>query len=198
MTTSTLAQAAALHELGDGARLEDRLVAAGDRRPVGLEQLEQPLVAEGGHLDRLARARPARWRSGSVSQRRDVDDDRGRLVERADEVLALGQVDAGLAADRRVDLGDERRRARWMNADAAQVGRGEEPGRVAEGAATDRDERLGALDAQRGELAGRGLDDRQSLGGLALGQQDLLDRPAARRAGRPPAARRRPPTRRAR
>ena len=115
-----------------------------------------------------------------------------RLVERPDEVLALGQVDPGLAADRRVDLGDERRR-HLDEPDAAQVDRGEEPGRVAERAATDRDEDLAAIDPERGQLAGGGLDDGQPLGGLALGQQDRGDVPAARRGGRRPAARRRPP-----
>ena len=89
--------------------VERRGVAARDRLAVALEQGEQALVAEGRHLDGLAEGRPA-LALGQRPQQRDVDDDRGRLVERADEVLALGQVDAGLAADRRVDLGDEGRR----------------------------------------------------------------------------------------
>ena len=55
---------------------------------------------------------------------------------------------------------------------AAQPGRGQEPGRVAERAAADRDERLAAFDAESGQLAGRVLDDRQALGGLALRQED--------------------------
>ena len=67
-------------------------------------------------------------------------DDRGGLMERPDEVLALGQVHPGLAADRRIDLGDERRRD-LDEPDAAQVDRGQEPGRVAERAAADRDQR---------------------------------------------------------
>ena len=53
-----LRPAGPLDELGDDARREDRRVAARDRRAVGLEQLEQPLVAEGGHLDRLAEGGP--------------------------------------------------------------------------------------------------------------------------------------------
>ena len=60
-----------------------------------------------------------------------------RLVERPDEVLALGQVDAGLAADRRVDLGDERRRDVDQR-HAAEPGGREEPGRVAKRPAADR------------------------------------------------------------
>ena len=54
-----------------------------------------------------------------------------------DEVLALGQVDRGLAADRRIDLGDERRR-HVDERDAAQVRRRQEAGGVAERTATDR------------------------------------------------------------
>ena len=50
---------AALDDLGDGARRERRLIAPRDRRAVLLEELEQPLVAERGHLDRLAERGPA-------------------------------------------------------------------------------------------------------------------------------------------
>ena len=50
-------------------------------------------------------ARPfSRSSSGSVSSSDRVDDDARRPVEGADEVLAAGDVDRGLAADRRVDL----------------------------------------------------------------------------------------------
>ena len=190
-TTSTFAQRRPLDDLGDDARCEDRRIDPRDRRAVGLEQLEQPLVAEGRHLDRLAEGGP-QLALGERPQDVDVDDDRGRLVERPDEVLALGQVDPGLAADRRIDLGDERRRD-LDERDAAQVDRGQEPGRVAERAAADRDERLAALDPQSRQLAGRRLDDGEPLGGLALGQQDVRDVAAAiAQAGRQPLARPRP------
>ena len=88
-------------------------------------------------------------------------------MEGADEVLALGQVDAGLAADRRVDLGDERRRDLDQR-HAAQVRGRQEPGRVAQRAAADRDQRVAALDPQPRQLARRLADDRQLLGRLAL------------------------------
>ena len=94
-----------------------------------------------------------RWRSGSVRSDGDVDDDRRGLVECADEVLALRQVHAGLAADRRVDLGDEGRRD-VDERDAAQVRGGDEPGGIAERAATDGDDRLATLHPQPGEVAG--------------------------------------------
>ena len=101
-------------------------------------------------------------------------------MERADEVLALGQVDAGLAADRGVDLGDEGRR-HLDEGHAAEVGRGEEAGRVAERAAADGDERLAPLDPEARQLPRGVLDDRQAFRGLALRQQDALDRPAVAR-----------------
>ena len=102
-------------------------------------------------------------------------------MERSDQVLALRQVDRGLAADRRIDLRDERRRD-VDERDTAQVRRGEEPGGIAERAAADRDDRLVPFDAASGELAGRGLDHGQPLRGLALRQQHRLESPGASNA----------------
>ena len=167
-----------------------------DRRPVRLEKLEQALVAECRHLDRLAEGGPE-LALGERLKQRDVDDHRDRLMERAEEVLPLGQVDAGLAADRRIDLGDERGR----NLDerhAAQVRRREEPGRVAQRAASDRHQWLGPFDTQRSELAGRVLDHREPLGLFALRQEHRFDRPARARGDRPRSARPRQSTRPAR
>ena len=59
-----------------------------------------------------------------------------RLVEGADVVLGLGEVDAGLAAVGRVDLGDQRRR-HLHDAHAALVGGRAEAGEVADDAAAD-------------------------------------------------------------
>ena len=98
-------------------------------------------------------------------------------MERADQVLALGQVDAGLAADRGVDLGDEGRR-HVHDRDPAQVRRREEARGVAQRPATDRHDRLRPFDAQACQFAGRLLDDGKSLGVLALRQQHPLHRPA--------------------
>ena len=81
-------------------RCEHRVIAARDRRTVGLQQLEKPLVAERRHLDRLAERCPP-LALGERPQEPHVDDHRSRLVEGTDQVLALGQVHAGLAADRR-------------------------------------------------------------------------------------------------
>ena len=69
------------------------------------------------------------------------------------QVLALGQVDAGLAADRGVDLGDERRRDVDRSARRAGTSAARNPAGVAERAAADRHERLAPFDAQACQLA---------------------------------------------
>ena len=54
---------------------------------------------------------PARnSRSGSVDSTSDVDHHAARLPERADHVLRARQIDADLAADRAIDLREQRRR----------------------------------------------------------------------------------------
>ena len=99
-------------------------------------------------------------------------------MERPEEVLSLRQVNAGLAADRRIDLGDERRRD-LDERHAAEVRRGEEPRRVAQRAAPDRDQRLGPFDTERRQLAGGVFDHRQSLGLFALWQENCFECPTA-------------------
>ena len=101
---------------------------------------EQPRLHELGHaLAPLA--------LGQRLEQRLVDDDARRPVERADEVLALGHVDRRLAADRRVDLADERRR-HGDPRHAAQVGRRREARDVGRAAAAERDERAAAVEPQ--------------------------------------------------
>ena len=108
-------------------------------------------------------------------QQIEVDQHGRRRVERADEVLPLGRVDAGLPADRRIDHAVHGRR-HLHQADAAQPGRGDEPGEVGGGAAAEPDHRVGAgevglahdLPAER-----RDLDPLRILGVRHLGEQHL-------------------------
>ena len=116
---------------------------------------------------------------GKGPQGRDVDDDLGRLVEGADQVLALRQVHGCLAADRRVDLGDEGRRD-VDDRDAAQVRGREEPGGVTQGTSADGHDGLIATHAQAGEFACGLLHDGKLLGVLALRQHDGLHGQTAR------------------
>ena len=100
-------------------------------------------------------------------------------MEGADEVLALRQVEADLAADGRVDLGEQRRR-QLDERDAAQPGRGQEPSRIAERAAAAGDDRIAALHVTRGQLTNARLVGAQRLGRLAARQQERLDLDRAR------------------
>ena len=81
--------------------------AAADELVVG--QLPERLVREEAGLHHLRHALAPLLRRQRLEQR-GVDDRPDGPVEGADEVLALRQVDRGLAADRGVDLRDEARR----------------------------------------------------------------------------------------
>src|SRR5258708_15636498 len=93
------------------------------------------------------------------------------MVEAADKVFAGDEIDAGLAADGGVDLGQERC---WnLNvADAAHVDGGEEAGDVAEDAATEGEEERVAVSARGGELLGEGFDAAHALVRFAAGQEE--------------------------
>jgi len=82
----------------------------------------------------------------------------------ADEVLGLRQVDARLAADRRVDLTDECR-GHGDPGDAAHVRRRDEAREVGRGAASDRDERRAPVEEQRAPEALRLCDRLRRLTG---------------------------------
>ena len=92
-----------------------------------------------GHLAEPA----AELRVGKRREQRGVGHDADRLVEGTDEVLALGEVHCGLAADRGVDLGEQRGR-HLHERDAAVVHGGREPDGVADDAAPERHDEVAA------------------------------------------------------
>ncbi len=103
-------------------------------------------VADRAVLDHFREARgelARRQRAQAIG----VDQHGARLVERADHVLAERVVDAGLAAHRRVDLREQRRR-HLHERHAALVDRRRESRDVADDAAAQRDQRGRALGAQ--------------------------------------------------
>ena len=100
-------------------------------------------------------------------------------MEGADEILAVDRVDRGLAADRAVDLRQERGRNLDIR-NAAQQGRGGEAGEIADHAAAQRDERCAALDAQAKKILGELLEMPEILGLLARRQHDRRVRDAGR------------------
>ena len=65
----------------------------------------------------------------------------------ADEVLALRRVDAGLAADRTVDLREQRRRD-LNEANAATQDAGGKAGKIADDAAAERHDEVAAFETQ--------------------------------------------------
>ena len=168
-----LAQAGFLEVAGDDLGLDpdgalDQLGGvrtAGDAAPgrVLLDQLQDGRVGDESGLDDLGETADVVVDRQRV-QRGQVAQHPGRGVEGADEVLALGGVDAGLAADRRVDHAEHGRRD-GDPAHPAQPGRGDEPGEVGGGAAADADDDITAgeaglaerLPAVRGDLGGLGL-----------------------------------------
>ena len=77
-------------------------------------------------------------------------------MEAADEVFAGGEVDAGLAADGGVDLGEESGGDLDV-ADAAHVDGGEEAGDVADDAAAEGEEERVAVGSGEWLVAGRGI-----------------------------------------
>ena len=102
-----------------------------------------------------------------------VDQHQRGLVESADEVLAGGDVDRGLAADRTVDLGKQR--GRYLDEMAATLDDGGgEPDEIADHAAAERDQMVAALDPQREQLVDQGRESCPALAALA-GLEDDRD-----------------------
>ncbi len=126
------------------------------------DAIEEGAVADGAVLDDLGHA-GGEFLRGQRGERVEIGNDEARLVERADEILTLGQVDAGLAADGAVDHGEERG-GNLDEGDTAQVARGDEAGEVAHHAAAETDDRAGARHLDMGEL---GREPHDLLHGLA-------------------------------
>ena len=147
-------------------------VAVAQAGAVRLQPAEEGGVAEEAVLRHLAVAGEEVARGQGVEEH-GVGEDEARLVEGADQVLALARVDPGLAADRAVDLGEERRRD-LDEADAAAHHRRGEAGEVADHPAAEGDDEVVAADLlgdqpfhgalelgpALGRLAGRQLEDR--------------------------------------
>jgi hypothetical protein len=117
---------------------------------------------------------------GKGRERVGVAHDGNRLVERADQVLAERVIHTRLAANRGVDL-REQRRGQLHAGDAAQVCRGRESGHVANHAAAERDERRAAIGLRLDEPVVDAGRCRQRLVLLAVGDEDR--RLAAQRCG---------------
>ncbi len=129
-------------------------------------------VDGGPVLDHLGHA-AAELLPGQGAEHVRVDEHGPRLVEGADQVLALGQVHAGLAAHRAVHLG-EQGGGHLHERNAAKVDRGEEPGHVAGHAAAQGEDGVAAVKAALGQVAGQSFDGGQVLARLAVGKGEQL------------------------
>ena len=177
-----------LHLAGaaDGVQARVR-VAGGEGGGVRLEPGEEAGVAEQAVLRHLGVA-GAEVAGRQRVEERGVGEHQPRLVEGADEVLALGRVDPGLAADRAVDLGEQRRR-HLHEADAAAQDRGGEAGEVADDAAAEGEDEVVAVDLRGDQPLDGALEPGPALGGLAGRQHERrrLDPGVARGPPRAPA-----------
>src|SRR5205085_964920 len=70
---------------------------------IALEPLEQGGIEDHAGLDDFGKA-GAKLARGKAAKRQRVDEHGRRLPEAADEILSLGAVHSGLAADARIDL----------------------------------------------------------------------------------------------
>ena len=149
---------------GRVAREQPRGVLLAPREEAGVA--EQPVL---GHLG-VAREQLA---AGQRGQRVEVAEHQARLVEGADEVLALARIDRGLAADGAVDL-REQRRGRLDEVDAAQQKARGEAGDVADHAAAQRDDQRAAFRAQVEQAVEQAAELVPVLGRLARRQLDAM------------------------
>ena len=140
---------------GDDARLrpagmghrgpQQVLVAVDQRLTVLFEPVEEGGVVDEAVLHDLGIAGPP-FAQRQRGERRHVGEHQPRLVEAADQVLAVAAVDAGLAADAAVRLGEKRRRD-LDEGDAAQQDARGEAGEVADHPAAECDQHGRSLDS---------------------------------------------------
>ena len=142
-----------------------------DGRMIGLAPVEERRVIDEPVFDHLGIAGAKLARRQRV-ENGGVGDHQARLMEGPDQILAVDRIDAGLAANRAVDLG-EQARGDLHEAHAAPHDGGGKTGQISNDATAQRDHEIAALDAG-GEDGLAGL--RQvvpALGGLA-GREDML------------------------
>ena len=163
-----LAQAAVALVGGDDAQLGPR--AGGDdlrrgRVGAGADALPQAAPGDQRRLDHLGVA-GGELGARQAGQRVGVADHGAGLVKGADVVLGLLEVDTGLAAVGRVDLGHQRRGDLHV-AHAALIGGGTEAGQVADHPAAEGDDEVLAGEAGARQLRPHDLGVGDRLGALA-------------------------------
>ena len=103
---------------------------------------------------------------GERPERVGIHQHPGRLVEGARQILARGEVHRRLAADAAVHLRDDGR-GHAHPRDPAQVGGGGEAGEVPNHASSERHQRIGARELQRGQAVPQCGEELGALAALA-------------------------------
>jgi hypothetical protein len=159
---------------GTGHRVRERArIARKQRRQRALHRIQVGRVGDRAMLDHFGEPRGEL----ALRQRRqaaDVGKHQPRLVEGADHVLAQRMVDAGLAADRRVHLGQQRG-GHLDEVDAPLVDGRRETGHVADHAAAQRHEDCAAVEAMFEQRIEDRVQRPPVLVRLAVGQRHLDD-----------------------
>ena len=106
-----------------------------------------------------------------------VAEDREGLPERAHEVLALREIDAGLPADRSIDLAEQRGRD-VDDRSATVIARRREAGHVGHDASTDGHDDVAAVHVTTSHGPADLLDCRKRLGPLSVWDRHDLERHA--------------------
>ena len=92
-------------------------------------------------------------------------------MERADEIFARLEIDADLAADRRINL-RQQRGGHLDKVDAAQVRRGDKPREISDNSTAERNDERFAFEAVFGKLFVAALDYLHALGAFTGGNFD--------------------------
>jgi hypothetical protein len=148
-------------------------VAGDERADRAFEPREERAIADRAVLDHLGET-GAKLAVGERREAIDVDQHGARLPERADHVLAERMVDAGLAADRGIDLRKQRRR-NLDERNAALVDRRGEASEIADDAAAERDQERPALGAEFEQARQQVVERRGILVRLAVRNEHGVD-----------------------
>ena len=147
-----------------------RGIAAEHRRAVGLAPIPERRIVDQPVLGHFGIARQQLATRQAV-EHRGIGQHEARLIEGADKVLAVARVDAGLAADRRVDLGQEGRRY-LDEIDATQQHRGGKAREIADHAAAQSDQGRLAIRPMVEQLVHQPGKARELLAALACRHGD--------------------------
>ena len=163
---------------GGRNRMLARRAAGEDVGVVGFEPGEKGFVAEHAIFRDFGISGAELARRQRVERRR-IGDHQHRLMKRAEQVLALRRVDAGLAADRRIHLRQKRGR-HLHEIDPAAQHRSGKAREIADHAAAERDHQIVALDLRRDQRLGDLLEPGIGLRPLTFVDDDMGCRDAGR------------------